>query len=714
LPRPRDRSAGASARFSRLRALTATPRRQALAALLVYGAFTIFLTWPLVTHLDSTIYLSPARPKGDYTSVIANTRELVEGWHNPFLPGRIHDFNAPYGAPITWVNNVATFASTTVLYALTAVVGATAAVGLFVMIGFVASAMAMFLFVRRYTGSPGIALIIGYAYGFYPYVVANGEHPHHIHGWVFVLMAWRMVELYQRPTIRNGLLAGAACVVALAWAPYFILLGGVLFATLLVAALILAAWRGRLRSQLVPQLAGVGIVLAFLGFARGLTAIDVQAAAVGHATLVDLFAQSARPLNYLIPSGHNPVVGDATRPFLQARGWFDATEKSLYVGISIALLALVGVLAAVSRRLPRRTIPLALMFSAVALVALAFSAPPKVTVAGHIVSFPSYYVWKVESGWRIYERFVIVVMLGLCVVAAFGLQALIRGRGPRFTTAVLLLTAVVVPLDLWSKYEPNTARLEEPAIYRTLRAQPAGIVAEYPIQPSAYAEDYDELYNQQFHGKPIVNGFPARTTDELRTLELARLSDPNTAGVLAARGVRYVLLKHRSYIHFIPKPGQPRNGYKLIQRSSFADLYRVTAPPSAPTVAQFEPVTGFGGAEGVAGSGFRWTLASPAVLAVSANCSRSPCAGQFYFRSESFEGRRRRVTVRQGGRVLARRTVSSIRDISFPIRFHRRTKLVFSFTPGPTPIAKVVRGSPDRRSLGITVEEPRFAERHRR
>src|SRR5947208_8625545 len=150
-----------------------------------------------------------------------------------------------------------------------------------------------------------------------------------------------------------------------------------------------------------------------------------------------------------------------------------------------------------------------------------------------------------------------VVMLGLCVVASFGIQALMRGRGPRFRTIALVVVAILVPLDLWSKYEPNTGRLTEPAIYRTLRAEPAGIVAEYPIQPSAFAEDYDELYNQQFHRKPIVKGFPARTVDKLRALELARLSDPNTAGALAARGVRYVLLKHRSYIAAIPKRGLP-------------------------------------------------------------------------------------------------------------------------------------------------------------
>jgi hypothetical protein len=573
------------------------------------------------------------------------------------------------------------------------------------MLGFVASALAMFWFVRRYTRSAGIALIAGYAYGFYPYVVANGEHPHHIHGWLFVLLAWRMVELYQRPSVRNGLIAGGACVLTLAWTPYFILLGGVLYATLLATTLVTAAWRRALRAQLVPQLVCLAIVLAFLGVLRALAAADEQAAALGQATLVDLYAQTARPLNYLVPNGHNLIFGGITRPFLQARGWFDATEKTLYVGISVALLALVGGLAAVSRRLPRNAIPLALAFSAVTVVALAFSAPPKGQVAGVHVPFPPYFVFKVEHGWRIYERFVMVVMLGLCIVAAFGLQALTHRRGPRVRTVVLVAAAVVVSLDVWSKYEPNTSRLTAPAVYNTLRSLPPGIAAEYPIQPSAFAEDYDELYNQQFHGKPIINGFPPRTTDEEKALELSRLSFPGTAEKLAARGVRYVLVKRRQYIDYIPKPGHPGAGYKLIQRSAFADLYQVVAPPAAAIV----PVRGFGIEEGASRHRLRWALTSRAILEVRARCSR--CVGEFRFRSGSFDDRPRKVTIRQGKRVLMRRVISGTRGFSLPVRFQRHMQLVFEFTPGPQTVADVVPGSTDGRSLGITVQEPRFVER---
>jgi hypothetical protein len=516
-----------------------------------------------------------------------------------------------------------------------------------------------------------------------------------------------MVELFQRPTVRNGVFAGAACLVTLSWTPYFVLLGGVLYGTLVLVTLAIGLYQGRLRSLVVPQLVCLGIVLAFLGGVRAITAVDEDAAGLGHATLADLYQQSARPLMYVVPSGQNPVAGDLTRPFLQRHLWYNNAEKSLYIGISIALLALVGGVCALLGRLPARAGPLALTFSAVTFVALAFSAPPRVDMAGINVPFPDYFVFQLQSGWRIYERFVMVVMLGLCIVAAFGLLALTEGRGRRVRAAILIATAIIVPLDLWSKYEPNTLELTEPSIYRTLHNLPAGIVAEYPIQPASSAEDYDELYNQQFHGKPIINGFRPGTEDEAFALSVAHLNYPDTAGRLAGRGVRYVLLKHRAYVDTIPRPGRAGKGFGLIARSSYADLYSVTARP----IALFEAGSGFGGEEGTPPHRLRWAVASPAVLAIRAQCSL--CVGEIRFRAGSFNERRRLLTVRQGNRVLLRRTIGSTETVSTPLQFRHRTELVFEFTPPPQPAAEAVPGTLDTRSLGIAVEEPRFIE-HRR
>lgn len=554
-----------------------------LCALIAYVAFAIFLTWPLIGHLDSTIYISPQRPRGDYTSTIAYLHQLVDGWHVPFLPGRLPNFNAPDGLEIAWILNIGSFASWLVLYPLAVIFGATAAFNIFLLLGFIGSAFAMFLLVRWLTGNAVIAIVIGFAFGFFPYFVANGEHPHFLHGWVFVLMTWRMLELLETPTRRNGVLAGLATLVAIGWTPYFLLLGGIFFAALFVGSLIAIVARHELARSIGPQLIAAGMAIGFVVLLRVLASMDADAVGGGTSPLSDLYQQSARPVNFVMPNGHSPIFGEWSRPYLAQRGWHDAAEKTLYVGISILVLAVVAVVASLRRRLDSRAARIVFVVGFATFAAFVFSGPPKVNFHGTEIPLPPFAVWKLQPGWRIYERFVIVGMLGLCVLAAFGIQALIQGRGRRAQTAILIALAVIVPLDLWSKFEPNTARLPHPAIYETVRKLPPGIVVEYPIEPTQFGLDYDEQYNQQFHGKPILNGYPARTNFEGRALSLSHLDAPDTAARLYSFGVRYALVKHRQYVplEYVPRPGKPGQGFKLIKRDSFADLYRVL-PPKRP------------------------------------------------------------------------------------------------------------------------------------
>ena len=56
---------------------------------------------------------------------------------------------------------------------------------------------------------------------------------------MFVLLTWRMLVLAEKPTLRNGLWAGLSALLAMTWIQYNLLIGGVLFATLSVIALVL-------------------------------------------------------------------------------------------------------------------------------------------------------------------------------------------------------------------------------------------------------------------------------------------------------------------------------------------------------------------------------------------------------------------------------------------------------------------------------------------
>ena len=314
-----------------------------LGAFLVYTFFAVLVTWPLVLHLGSTVYMYPSNPPGpaDMGGSIAHLRELVQGYHNPFLPGRIHDFNAPDGLPIRWPLYVSSFPSTILLYVTAVLAGATAAYGLFVLLGYIATGLAMFLLIRWLTASTWISLIVGWAFAFFPFMIVNGEHPHFVHGWVLVVMAWRMLVLIERPTPRNGFFAGAATVLALSWTHYFILLGGVAWAALTATALALALLKRDLGRNLRAHLPAIGLVAAFLITMRFFLVSTFAESTLPANPLAEVTAGAAKPLMWLIPSADTAALGNLTRDTLASRGWI-AVEWTLYLGVTVIALALVG------------------------------------------------------------------------------------------------------------------------------------------------------------------------------------------------------------------------------------------------------------------------------------------------------------------------------------------------------------------------------------
>jgi hypothetical protein len=674
---------------------------ETVGALVIYVAFTVYLTWPLVSDLGSTVYLYPKAPPGpgDLAGSIAQLRALVDGHHDPFLPGRIDAFSAPDGLEIRWALNLATFPSTLLLYLLTLCFGATAAYSLFVMLGYVASGIAMFLLIRKLTNHAWIALLIGWAFAFYPFAVVKGEHPHFIHGWVLVVMVWRLLELIDRPTVRNGVWAGLASLLALSWSQYFILLGGVCFAAVTASALTLGALRGELRRDLVAHLPSVGMVLAFGLIMRSLLNSSGDAATLPGNTLADIVATSAHLPMYLVPPAHNIVFGDATSHYLSVHGW-NGVEWTLYVGATIMLLALIGIVAALTRQLPPPAARTVAIFVAVLGAAFLFSLPPQTEIAGHLVKLPSYLAFKAATGWRLYTRFVIVVMLALCVLAAFGLEALVRRSGRVTGAALLACATILVPLDLWDRPPETTFQIKTPGIYSVLRAQPPGIVAEYPLRPVLNSRDYLDLYFQHVHHKPIVNGYLAGA-DEQRALSLTRL-DAATAGSLATLGVRYLLLTPQRLGPDLPDPGRPGIGFRFIGRDSYASLYRVVAKP-APFVYARSGLEPF---EGPPGNRYRWASASRVELEIDAPCTR--CVGTLRFIGTSLGTTRLlRVALDDG----PARPVHVVRivptPVSIPVRFDRHVVLELMTTPGVRSVHEVT-GAPDPRRLSISIKNLRF------
>lgn len=683
-----DPPAWSSSFTSRLAAFARLHQRgiELVLAVALYLGFACYLTWPLVINLGQSIYGAAGDPSG----TIAFYRELVTHHHNPFLPGMMSELSAPEGRPVPWPVDLASAPEVLVWYVLSVSFGAIATFGLYTLAGYTLTGVVTFLFARRLTSNTWAALIAGWAYAFYPFAVLNGQgHLDFVHGWVLVLAVWRMVELLWYPTRRNGLLAGLAVVLAMWWSPYFILFAGVAYLTAALASLVITWFDGNIRVVLVPQAITALIVTVFCGFMAVLSGAGAtEGIGVRSHSIRELYIYAGHPLQYLLPDAQSPLFGGMTRHYLETHGP-GPIEDRLYVGITVLLLALMAIVACFRHRLTSRLGRSVLVLSLVAATAVITSMPPEVHIAGATIPLPSHFIWQVTETWRVYSRFVVVVMLALSVLAAVGLDVLTRGRRLWVKIGVMSLVAFAIPLDLWSFQERKVTKFSTPGIYRTLARQPRGLVAEYPMAPGG--AEYDDIFFQSAYNMPIINGYLESSFEELRALSLADLADPSTAPRLATLGVRYVLLKASppSFGSW-PPAGKPGPGLRLIAHEPYADLYVVTARPTSPALATAGE--GFQ-ATGLTNTGLVTLLGqSSGTIELAGTCTN--CNGVLSMTLESY-AQPRQVTISDShGSVLAHASVAAATLVTVPLRFTRRTTLRLTTTPGPQPISEVA-GSPN-------------------
>jgi hypothetical protein len=674
-----------------------------------YLAFALAVTWPWVTDPGGILY---GVIGSDLTSGVSGYQQFAHEHQPPFLPGEIKALNAPEGVQTDWVVFLAAFGSSATLWLLSLAIGSVAAHGLLAVLGLTLSAFAMFLLARSLTGHAGAAFVAGLAFGFWPFMYGTGwTWPHYIQLWVFVLLAWRMLVVTEKPTLRNGVLAGAAAVFAMTWIQYNLLLAGVVFATLALLALARAALTGDLRRQVGAQAAAAAVVIVAIGVLLG------AARTSGYAGLptrseAQAVASSARLEMYVVPGPRHPLLGDRTAPWLFERfagpiadpppG--QAIYAEIYLGVPLLLLAFGGAAWTVARvvRSPRTAIGSGAVAAGITalvlgLVGLAFSAPPHIDLLGVSVPTPTALVQQFTPVFRVAHRFAIVVMLAACLLAALWLSVLLRGRAAAFQLTALAALAVVFAVDLRAQPSPRTTRIEDPPIYRLLARQPHGIVAEYPLNLEPTVKSVQAFY-QQIHEHDLFAGAPTNSVDESRKLELKYLLAKRTVPDLADHGVTYVVA-HHSAADAETRPRQAIRGLRVIGGDASATLYRIVARPARFTS---YGVRGFFLTEGNP-PGMRW-VSHGAQLELRGHCD--PCVGTVSFPAASF-ARPRFLAVRdpRGRRVYFGRVETIASRVRFRIRFSRHTVLSLATDPPPLPINREI-GGPDFREVGISLNQP--------
>jgi hypothetical protein len=685
---------------------TASILVETLFVLAASTALAVWLTWPLATDLDGSIYGLP----GDSTGAISLLSWFADkiGYH---VVGTTHiSFT---GAPFGWEFSNGLNVQWGALFGpgmlVTKVFGEVVAYNLIVLSGLALSAASMYLLVRTLGVPPPVAAWAGLVYTIFPWHLEKaGGHAGFVHLEGFPLLLLAVLAWYRRPTFARALLIGGASLLLWTTAGYFGVLGAVSLAVLLlVVALFHSRTLGARRAIGRLGLAGSAvIVVSLLVYAP--TAIGAGSGVGSQRSPGELSTYGARLWEYVLPSYRNRFFGDDVGNWLFAHlHGSNFTETSLYVGWLTILLAggwLVWALVHRVRLTPSQRY-LAIALPVLVLAAGLFSLPSP--LPGTNVPTPARVLWELAPQFRVPSRFIAVVMTGLVCLAALGLSAVcsaVARAVPRpalsrlAVVAVCGIAAAVSLIELPIEASPATTKVSAvPPYYSFVRSAQPGILVEYPLVKADQGAHSDYLFWQRKHGRSILNGAQLETFPDSVGQALVDPASPEAASALAALGVAAVVVRPNTYVPTGGPTGYPqlKSGYRFLGGADGVNVWGVVAAP-APAIATFR--TGFGLSETPAGiRTSRWLNAPSGTVDLEVF---RPGTYLARFQINSY-ARPRLVRIR-GRRGFQLFSVSGVRTVEVPLRLRRgRSHLTLETRPGTELI-------PDGRQVSVYVSNWRF------
>lgn len=471
-------------------------------ALLLYAIVVLWLTRPLVSHLDVAL-------AGSSTDAFMH---YWNGWwvRQALATGQsIFDTNYlffPEGVSLAYHN----FAWLSIIpwLALQQIVADLLAYNIIFLLNLVFCGYAAFLLAGRLTANRLAAFIAGLVYLAWPYRLSQLDHPNLIStGWIPLFMLFLIMSL-QGGRRRDAVLAGLclALVGFTRWQlliPMVIVIGAYLLGTL-------PDWiKSRQRWLSLAITAGVTLLLlappAWLLFGRQ-DQSPTDAAEVLLREGEEAIMQTDL-LAFVTPPASQPLVGQTTEPLFDHYYPERTTLRRFPVYLGLATLCLAAI--AIWRR-PRLCLPWLLM----ALLLMLLALGPIWRLNGRLYPDlptlyralePLYFIRLL----RIPERFNIVLALPVAVLAGYGLSVILSWRQNRHQDKTWLpfATAAILSLIILFEYDSGDILLQStnlPAYYEQLAADPdQTAILSLPIDALQAKE---QMLAQTVHGLPLVHG----------------------------------------------------------------------------------------------------------------------------------------------------------------------------------------------------------------
>ena len=422
------------------------------------------------------------------------------------------------------------------------------------------AALAMFLLVREWTGSPAAGIVAGLLYAFHTTRLSGIHYPSVWDTTWTVFALWFALRLFEHGRWRDA--AGLAAAITLQiWASFYPFLAAV------ILGIPIGVWL--MRSYGFERARGIqiAVVLAATGAAAVFLLLPYAMAAKGQGLVRDGWIAFGHPRIYLPGDYHSP-------------GWivYGLTAVALFAGRS-------GLVPSAVRRDPRWI----LLGSAVA-VAL-FAAGPTLQRLVEPVPFPDLYstLGTVIPGLKTVRgvhRLAGGVNLLLCILAGIGAAAMLRRAGRRQNTLAALLIIgsvahVLYPAALGiapeRQWKTVTARPADNAIElaRTLRSAGTGPVFEVPYAGKKVARQPYEIFLSYYHGRRTSSCFGSYMpeNEQMRSAAL-RLPNPGAVATLRAMGFDTVLLHHG------PPPSQKKSLFDATAARADSGIQTLASTPA--------------------------------------------------------------------------------------------------------------------------------------
>jgi hypothetical protein len=430
----------------------------------------------------------------------------------------------------------------------------------------VASAMAMYAFVRSVTASRAAAMVAGVVWGFWPFHFAHLGHLQ-LQSLYFLPLAMLFLHRVMAGARRSdavglGLIAGLQAVASVYWG----VIGGVAIATSAIALLITAGGRR------VGRLIRLGVIAAIVAFVVVLPVlwpyVEAQQREGFGRNLYEAAQHAATPGAYASAPHANLVYG-SIGTFTTDRG----SESELFVGFTVVVLAGIGLI--VAKR--RGQWPLAA--SALALVIIGFVLSLGPNGVRPVYAFLQQWVFGFQA-IRAPARFAVMVMFGLAVLAAIGTNELERVK--RFRNGVSIPALIVALLVVEYANRP-LAFVDAPPLSTSVgrwlsQAPQPGAVLYLPL--TIDIDNTPFMVASLEHGRPIVNGYSGLRPPFYAALVDTMHAFPSADAMWTLKDldVRYVVS---------PDPIDNSAGiWPLVERARFDNhrvIYEVVWTPEAET-----------------------------------------------------------------------------------------------------------------------------------